>query len=72
MHKSYLYVLFLHIYALRMFWNVINCKYKIRKLFALYKSFKSIINSNLRAKKKGPPYGKSLYFIMIGYYLLAG
>lgn len=51
MHKSYLYVFFLHIYALQMFWNVINCKYKIRKLLALYKSFKSFNNSNLRAKK---------------------
>ena len=28
MHKSYLYVLFLHIYALYIFNNVMNCKQK--------------------------------------------
>ena len=72
MHKSCLYVLFLHIYALRMFWNVINCKYKIRKLLAIYKSFKSIINSNLRAKKRDLLTESPFILIMIGYYLLAG
>lgn len=72
MHKSYLYVLFLHIYALQMFWNVINCKYKIRKLLALYKSFKSFNNSNLRAKKRDLLTESPFILIMIGYYLLAG